>query len=68
MKKSKKDCHKIDFIESWNSIEEFYSSFIESSSSSGKDALRLIKQMQDLGLDEKNKSWTGIDDFHLIKE
>ncbi|WP_027391788.1 hypothetical protein [Aquimarina latercula] len=53
MKKQKKDSHRIDFIESWNSIEEFYSSFDGDWSSRGKDALRLIKQMRDLGLDEK---------------
>ena len=47
------DCHKKDFIDSWISIEEFYNSFSANWSSRGKDAIRLIKQMRDLGLDEK---------------
>ncbi|TCI91803.1 hypothetical protein [Tenacibaculum sp. M341] len=53
MKRTKKDCYKIDFIESWDLVEEFYSSFSGSWSSSGKDALRLIRQMRNLKLDKE---------------
>lgn len=67
MRKPKKDCHKIDFIESWNSIEEFYSSFEGSWSSSGKDALRLIKQMRNLGLDEKIRVGQALTTFILSR-
>ncbi|WBX75764.1 hypothetical protein PG911_14030 [Tenacibaculum ovolyticum] len=44
---------KGEFIDSWNLIEEFYSTFSESWSSNGEDALRLIKEMRKVGLDEE---------------
>jgi len=67
MKNQKKDSHKRDFIESWNSIEEFYNSFSGNWSSSGKDAIRLIKQMRDLGLDEKIRVGQALTTFFLSR-
>lgn len=67
MKNPKKDCHKIDFMESWNSIEDFYSSFDGSWGSRGKDAIRLIKQMRDFGLDEKIRVGQALTTFILSR-
>lgn len=58
---------RIDFSESWDSIEEFYSSFEGSWGSMGKDALRLIKQMRDLRLDKKTRAGQALTTFILSR-
>ncbi|MEL6812007.1 MAG: hypothetical protein AAFP76_11780 [Bacteroidota bacterium] len=67
MKNPKKDGHKKDFMESWNAIEAFYSSFSGNWISMGKDALRLIQQMRDLGLDEKLRAGQSLTTFFLSR-
>ena len=47
------DNYKNDFIESWNLIEQFYSEYPDSDKPFKNDALRLINEMRDLGIDEK---------------
>ncbi|CAA0209553.1 hypothetical protein [Tenacibaculum maritimum] len=58
---------KGEFIESWNSIEEFYCSFSDSWISNGKDALRLIKKMRKLGLDAKLRAGQSLWSFILSR-
>lgn len=58
---------KGEFIESWNSIEEFYDSFSDSWKSKGEDALRLIKKMRKVGLDEKLRAGQSLWFFILSR-
>ncbi|MCO7185154.1 hypothetical protein NH341_06930 [Tenacibaculum sp. XPcli2-G] len=67
MKNKNIDCHKNDFIESWNSVEEFYSSFSDDWSSSREDAVKLIKKMRELGLDEKVRAGQSLWYFLLSR-
>lgn len=47
------DDYKKDFIESWNLIEQFYSEYSNDNKSLKKDALRLISEMRNSGLDQE---------------
>ena len=58
---------KGEFIESWNLIEEFYNTFSEDWSSNGEDALRLIKEMRKMGLDEKLRAGQSLWFFILTR-
>ena len=58
---------KGEFIVSWNSIEKFYGSFSDSWSSNGEDALRLIKEMRNAGLDEKLRAGQSLWFFILSR-
>ncbi len=58
---------KGEFIESWNLIEEFYSTFSEDWSSNGEDALRLIKEMRKVGLDEELRAGQSLWFFILSR-
>ncbi|AXT54676.1 hypothetical protein D1815_02495 [Aquimarina sp. AD1] len=58
---------KGEFIESWNSIEEFYISFSDSWKSKGEDAIRLIKKMRKVGLDERLRAGQSLWFFILSR-
>ncbi|WP_442267390.1 hypothetical protein ACSIGC_06865 [Tenacibaculum sp. ZS6-P6] len=45
--------YKNDFIESWDLIEQFYRRYPDKEEPFTKDALKLIKKMRRLGLDEE---------------
>jgi len=59
---------KGEFIESWNSIEKFYSEyFSDESKTREEDALRLIKEMRDVQLDEKLRAGQSLWFFILSR-
>jgi hypothetical protein len=54
---------KGEFINSWNEIEAYYNEFIDEK----EDALRLIKEMRSLGLDEKLRAGQSLWFFILSR-
>lgn len=58
---------KGEFIESWNLMEKYYGDFSDSWSEKGQDALRLIKEMRKLGLDQELRAGQSLWFFILSR-